>query len=98
VQEVLVLEIHKALDPDRPGLLFYRLALTIKQASDLGVLDADDKAETDVIPVPVLDRWLRDAIEALQDPTGRERLRELEGQERERLPDAIRAALEDLDT
>ena len=65
-----------------------RLALTTTQADDLDLLDADGKAEVDGVPVPVMDRWLTDAIEALQDPACREQLLVEEEAERERLPDA----------
>jgi hypothetical protein len=77
-----------------PFLRFYRLALTESQADDLGVLDADGKAEADAIPVPVLDGLLRDAIEALQDPECRESLEAEQERERERVPAAIRDALD----
>lgn len=77
------------------GLYFVRLALTTAQAEDLDLLDADGKAEVDGVPVQVMDRWLREAIEALQVPACRERLLAEEEAERERLPDAIREALGD---
>ena len=52
----------------------------------------------DGVPVPVMDRWLTEAIEALQDPARRESLRAEEERERERLPDAMRQALDDADS
>jgi hypothetical protein len=76
------------------GLYFVRLALTATQANDLGLLDADGKAEVDGVPVPVMDRWLTEAIEALQLPARRERLLAEEDEQRERLPEAIREALD----
>jgi hypothetical protein len=80
-------------DAGQPCLIFYRLALTTKQAESLGVLDADGKAEADAVPVQTLDGWLREAIEHLQDPAARERMLALQEAERERLPDVIREAL-----
>jgi hypothetical protein len=69
---------------DRPGELFaYRLALTPDHADELDVLDADGKAEADAVPVPVMDKWLTDAIEALQDPARRDELKADENAERE---------------
>jgi hypothetical protein len=78
---------------DRPRLLFVRLALTVEQAQDLDLLDADGKAEVDGVPVPVMDTWLREAIEALQDPESLDRLLEEERKEQKKLPAAIRKAL-----
>jgi hypothetical protein len=52
---------------------FFRVALTQGQAEQLDVLDAEGKAEADAIPVPVLDGWLREAIEGLQDSACAER-------------------------
>src|SRR5262249_34375207 len=61
-----------------PALLnFYRLALTTEQAEAHDLLDADGKAEADAVPVPILDGCLREAIEHLQDPASRERMRAL---------------------
>jgi hypothetical protein len=79
----------------RPGLIFYRLALTTEQAQALDLLDADGKAEVDGVPVPVMDRWLIEAIEALHVSACRERLRDEEERERKRLPAAMRQALDD---
>jgi hypothetical protein len=78
------------------ALLFVRLALTTEQADDLNLLDADGKAEADAVPVPVMDRFLTEAIEALQDPACRDSLLEQERAERERLPEVIRAELNKL--
>ena len=76
-------------------LRFERLALTVEQADEHDLLDADGKAEVDGLPVPVMDRLLIDAIEALQVPARREELLERERAERERLPDAIRTMLDE---
>lgn len=81
-----------------PALAFFRLALTTRQAKALDLLDADGKAEVDGVPVPVMDRWLTEAIESLQDPARRESLRAEEERERERLPEAMRQALDDADS
>ncbi len=83
--------------PGHPFLIFRRIALTTKQATDLGLLDSKGKAEVDGVPVPVMDQWVKDAIEALQDPTRRDEVLAEEEQERKRLPDAIRDALNDRD-
>jgi hypothetical protein len=80
-----------------PALVFYRLALTEGQAIDHALLDADGKAEVDGLPVPVLDALLVEAIEALHDPAHREALPGKERAERERLPDALLAALGSFD-
>jgi hypothetical protein len=80
-----------ANDPD--ALRFERLALTVEQAEEHDLLDADGKAEVDGLPVPVLDKLLINTIEDLQDPAGRERLLAEEAAERERLPEAIQEAL-----
>ncbi len=80
-----------------PALIFFRLALTTDQAKELDLLDADGKAEVDGVPVPVMDGWLTEAIEALQDPARRKSLRAKEEREREGLRDAIRQALDDAD-
>jgi len=77
-----------------PALIFVRLALTTAQATELDLLDADGKAEVDGVPVPVMDRWLTDAIEALQNPACRDSLLAEEKRQRDRLPDAIRNALD----
>jgi hypothetical protein len=58
------------------------------------VLDAESKAEADAIPVPVLDRWLREAIEGLQDSACRADFEHEQESERERLGEVIRAALD----
>jgi hypothetical protein len=74
-------------------LSFRRIALTQAQAEEHDLLDAGGKAEVDALPVPVLDRLLIGAIEDLQISAGREELLERENSERERIPDAVRAAL-----
>lgn len=56
------------IDTDEPEIHFLRLALTPTQAEELGLLDADGKAEADAVPVPVMDRWLIEAVEALTLP------------------------------
>jgi hypothetical protein len=67
-----------------PGELFsFRLGLTPAQADSLGVLDADGKAEADAVPVPVMDGWLTEAIEALQDPARRDALEAEQERDRE---------------
>jgi hypothetical protein len=77
----------------RPALLFVRLALTTTQAITHDLLDADGKAEADGVPVPVMDGWVRNAIEGLQDPAARERLLAQEEADRARLPGLIRERL-----
>jgi hypothetical protein len=76
-----------------PAVWFARLGLLAAQADELGILDADGKAEVDAVPVRVMDGWLADAIEALQDPACRERHEAEQAEHRERLPQAIRDAL-----
>lgn len=69
---------------DAPGALFsFRLGLTIEQAETLGVLDADGKAEADSVPVAVMDGWLIEAVEALQDPARRASLEAEQERDRE---------------
>jgi hypothetical protein len=82
--------------PHRPPdwLRFERIAITADQARAEGVLDDDGHAEADALPVPVMDQLLRDAIERLQDPAGRERTARAEEAERGRLDQAIRDALD----
>ena len=67
-----------------PGLLFLRIALTVEQAEELDILDADGKARRTPSRVPEMDAILTDAVEALQDEEARERLlaeeREEQGQ------------------
>jgi hypothetical protein len=70
-------------------ITFMRLALTPVQADGLDLLDADGKAEADSVPVPIMDRWLTEAIEALTDPARREEQEQAQESERERLPEAI---------
>ena len=54
---------------DAPGSLsIVRLGLTREQAQAHDLLDADDKAEIDGLPVPVLDGIVRDWIESHLDP------------------------------
>jgi hypothetical protein len=77
-----------------PGLTFIRLGLTTAQATTLGILDADGKAEADAVPVATMDGWITDAIEALQDPARRDELLAEEEAERERLPGLIRQRME----
>ena len=76
---------------------FFRLALSVEQAEALDVLDAEGKAEADAIPVPVLDGWLREGIEAVQDSVCRAESEAKQESERERLGDVIREKLADLD-
>jgi hypothetical protein len=52
----------------------------------------------DGVLAPVMDRWLTEAIEALPGPACRDPLRAEEERERERLPDAMRQALDDADS
>lgn len=61
------------------------------------MLDSKGKAEVDGVPVPVIDQWVKDAIKALRDPTRRDEVLAEEEQERKRLPDAIRDALDEED-
>jgi len=60
---------------------------------DLNLLDADGKAEVDGVPVPVMDAWLLEAIETLQDEDSLEKLLAEERKEQKKLPAAIRKAL-----
>ena len=75
------------------ALMFFRLALTPAQA-ELGLLDADGKAEVDAVPVLVMDRLLTVAIEALQIPARRDALHPELQSEHKRLPNATREALQ----
>jgi hypothetical protein len=53
---------------DAPGFLSVeRIGLTLEQARDNDLLDADGDAELDGLPVPVLDALVRDWIEANSD-------------------------------
>jgi hypothetical protein len=81
--------------PDRPAdwLTFERIAITEPQAREAGVLDADGYAEADALPVPTLDAILRDRLDQLLPPAGRERVAVDQAAELARLPDALRAAL-----
>ena len=85
--------VRDALVGEGRQIIFMRLGLTRKQAKDLHLLDADGKAEADSVPVPVMDRWLTEAIEALTDPACREEHERVQASERERLPEAIQAAI-----
>jgi hypothetical protein len=78
---------------DLPDLTFIRLGLTTDQGTDLGLLDADGKAEVDAVPVLVMDRWLAAAIMALQNPACWELHVADEQEQRERLPGLIRRRL-----
>ena len=77
-----------------PFVCFARLGLTPDQAEDLGVLDADGKAEVDAVPVAVMDGWITDAIEALQTDEARDEHLAEQTADRERLPEAIKEALD----
>lgn len=76
-------------------LTFRRLALTVEQAAQHGLLDAQGKAEADALPVPVLDAIVTGALDGLFVPAGRDETRAEQAEHRDRLPDAIRAALAD---
>jgi len=70
-----------------------RLALTYEQAEELGLLDADGKAEADSIPVQTLDQMVRDALDELfRDDMTAEYLAE-EARQRAGLPALIRDGL-----
>jgi hypothetical protein len=86
-------DLKELRNPDA-WLTFVRLGVSTAQAKALKLLDDDGKAEADAVPVKVMDGWLTDAIEALQDAACRERLLAEEAAERERLPDAIRRELD----
>lgn len=75
-------------------LTFERLALTMDQAEDLGLLDADGKAEADSIPVQVLDGIITDRLDELRDDDALERMRAREREQKRALPAAVRAAVE----
>ena len=79
---------------DEDTLSFERLALTTEQAKEHGLLDADGKAEVDGLPVPVMDRLLTGAIEALQDPARRVSTERAEQRQRRGLPGLIRRLLD----
>jgi len=79
---------------DLPTLTFFRLALSPEQADSLKILDDDGKAEADAIPVPVLDGWLREAIQGLQDSACRAKYEAEQAEQRERLPETVHAALD----
>ena len=72
-----------------------RIALTEAQAVEFGLLDTAGKAEVDGVPVPDMDRILREAIERYQDPARRAALVSAEEAERDAIPEAIRRSLED---
>jgi hypothetical protein len=75
----------------RPGRLQVRhLALTAAQAHENNLLDEDGHAEVDGLPVPVMDAILTDALGELLDPATRERVREHQREERERVIEALR--------
>jgi hypothetical protein len=74
-------------------LEFERLALTIEQAQDHGLLDADGKAEADALPVAVLDQIIVDRLTDLFDPAAQDRMQAEERAERAALPLLIREAL-----
>jgi hypothetical protein len=76
-------------------LTFVRLGVSPAQAASLDILDDDGKAEADAVPVPVMDGWLTEAIEALQDPAFRERVEAEQREANKRLPGLIRRELED---
>jgi hypothetical protein len=79
---------------DAAGLVtFERIAVTVDQARDADVLDADGKAEADALPVPVMDAIVREAIDRHHVPARREQVEQDEQDARGRLPDVIRAAL-----
>jgi hypothetical protein len=94
IEDDVVAEVNEWLG--LPRLLFVRLALTVPQAEELSLLDADGKAEVDGVPVPVMDRWLLDAIEILQDEDSLEQLLAEERKQQEKLPAAIRKALREV--
>lgn len=75
-------------------LSFHRLALTVDQAEEHGLLDADGKAEVDGLPVPVMDQLLTEAIEWFHNSSRREALEAEQERERTRLPDAIKQRLD----
>lgn len=70
-------------------LTFERIALTEDQATEFGLLDEDSKAEVDGVPVPEMDRILREAIEQYQDASCKASLAELEEAEREAIPEIL---------
>jgi len=77
-----------------PGWLsFRRIALTVEQATEHGLLDADGKAEADALPVPVMDSIITGALDELFDPAGRDRVETEQAEQRRLLPGAIRDAL-----
>jgi len=77
-----------------PTLTFFRLVFSPEQAGPLGVLDQTRKAEADAIPVTVLDGWLREAIEHLQDSACRAEFEREQEVERERIPNVVRTAFD----
>jgi hypothetical protein len=74
-------------------LVFERLALTMEQADEHGLLDADGKAEADSLPVQVLDAIVTGRLDELIDPVSLEHMREDEAEQRRLMPAAVRTAL-----
>src|SRR6185312_7458302 len=72
---------------------FERLAVTVNQADQYGLLDADGKAEADALPVQVLDAIVTDRLDELIDANALQQMRDYEQAERELLPALIRAGV-----
>lgn len=74
-------------------LTFERLALTLDQAEEHGLLDADGKAEADALPVQVLDQIVTDRLTELRDDDAWDRMREHLAEQRRDLPGLVREAV-----
>jgi hypothetical protein len=71
-----------------------RLGVTTAQAIAEGILEQDGTCEATAVPVPVMDRWLTDAIEALRIPARWEQVQDEQREENERLPELVRRRLD----
>jgi hypothetical protein len=69
---------HREHEHARGSLSIERLGLTLEQAQEHDLLDADGKAELDGLPVTVLDALVRDWIESNLDMTIQRRVIEAE--------------------
>jgi hypothetical protein len=91
VEDVQAWQVHETGADD--WVEFERLALTLDQAEEHGLLDADGKAEADSLPVQVLDQIVTSRLSELRDADALGELRRREQAERDDLPAAIRLAL-----
>lgn len=82
-----------AAQGDSDLLTFERLAVTMDQAEEHGLLDADGKAEADALPVQVLDGIVTDRLDELIDTDALQQMRDYERAQRELLPELIRTGV-----